>query len=66
MADSSEHITDSIPSSQVQVKTYMELRKDAIARAAYLLAELRGFSPGDDESDWLDAERFVDAGLRRR
>ena len=49
-----------------QVLTYMERRKAAIAKAAYMLAELRDFGPGSDEDDWREAERFVDAGLKRK
>ena len=29
---------------------------EAIAKAAYYLAEKRGFSPGHDLEDWLEAE----------
>ncbi len=35
-----------------------------IAEAAYFLAEKRGFSPGDDISDWLQAEIDVERTLR--
>jgi hypothetical protein len=30
-----------------------------IAEAAYFKAEQRGFSPGDDNQDWLEAEREI-------
>ena len=33
--------------------------EDEIRRAAYLLAERRGFEPGHDAEDWLAAEREV-------
>lgn len=33
--------------------------EDEIRRAAYLLAERRGFEPGHDAEDWLNAEREV-------
>ena len=36
-------------------------RIDRIRLAAYLAAERRGFEPGYEESDWLEAERNVDA-----
>lgn len=36
-------------------------RVDRIRLAAYLAAERRGFEPGYEESDWLEAERDVDA-----
>lgn len=40
-----------------------EQRQEMIAIAAYYLAERRGFSPGGAESDWLSAERMIDAML---
>jgi hypothetical protein len=36
-------------------------RSERIRLAAYLAAERRGFEPGYEESDWLQAEREVDA-----
>ena len=35
-----------------------------IAEAAYFLAEKRGFSPGEDVADWLQAEIDVERMLR--
>ena len=35
---------------------------DRIARRAYALAKERGFSPGHELDDWLQAEREIDAG----
>lgn len=35
-----------------------------IAEAAYYLAERRGFAPGYEEQDWLDAERAIGAPTR--
>jgi hypothetical protein len=35
-----------------------------IAEAAYFLAEKRGFSPGGDVADWLQAESDVESVLR--
>jgi len=35
-----------------------------IALAAYLRAEARGFEPGRELDDWLEAEREVDRGGR--
>jgi len=35
-----------------------------IAKAAYFLAEKRGFSPGEDIADWLQAEIDVERNLR--
>ncbi|WP_295888385.1 DUF2934 domain-containing protein [uncultured Thiohalocapsa sp.] len=34
-------------------------RQDAIERLAYQKAEQRGFAPGHEMDDWLDAEREV-------
>lgn len=44
-----------------------EERERMIARAAYFRAEKRGFAPGHELEDWLEAEAEVDAalGLRR-
>ncbi|KQP23246.1 DUF2934 domain-containing protein [Pseudorhodoferax sp. Leaf267] len=36
-------------------------REDRIRLAAYAAAERRGFAPGSEEQDWLDAERQIDA-----
>ncbi len=36
-----------------------EPRQAAIAQAAYYKAEQRGFAPGHEMDDWLDAEREV-------
>lgn len=38
-------------------------RQQMIAEAAYFHAERRGFAPGNEMSDWLQAEAQV-AGLR--
>jgi len=35
-------------------------REQLIAVAAYFRAELRGFAPGNEMSDWLDAEADVE------
>lgn len=35
-------------------------REQMIAKAAYFLAERRGFAPGNEMSDWLQAEADVD------
>ena len=40
-----------------------ELRYEMIAHAAYLRAEQRGFAPGQELDDWLDAAAEVDARL---
>jgi hypothetical protein len=38
-----------------------EERESRIATAAYWIAERRGFTPGLELDDWLEAEREVDA-----
>jgi hypothetical protein len=35
-------------------------RQQKIAEAAYYRAERRGFAPGQEECDWLDAEKEID------
>ncbi|AOY59127.1 MULTISPECIES: DUF2934 domain-containing protein [Desulfococcus] len=40
-----------------------EERLQKIALAAYYLAEQRGFSPGGELTDWLEAEKQFDASL---
>lgn len=42
-----------------------EKRAALIAEAAYFRAEKRGFAPGHEQQDWLDAETEVDARLMR-
>jgi hypothetical protein len=39
-----------------------EERHRRISELAYRRAQQRGFSPGGEEEDWLEAEREVDAG----
>jgi hypothetical protein len=41
-----------------------EARRTLIAEGAYLRAERRGFAPGHETDDWLEAEAEVDALLR--
>ncbi len=43
-----------------------EQRYRMIAEAAYYRAEKRGFSGGDVENDWLEAEAEIDAILRQQ
>jgi hypothetical protein len=40
-----------------------ENRNACIAEAAYFIAKNRGFAPGHELDDWLEAEREVDARL---
>lgn len=39
-------------------------REQMIAEAAYFRAERRGFAPGNEMSDWLEAETDVEGVLR--
>ena len=41
-------------------------REDRIAESAYLYAEARGFAPGYELEDWLQAEKEVDSLLSGR
>ncbi|MEW5890049.1 MAG: DUF2934 domain-containing protein [Pseudomonadota bacterium] len=43
-----------------------EERLRYIAEAAYYRAEKRGFAPGGELDDWLEAEAEVDSRLARR
>jgi Protein of unknown function (DUF2934) len=45
------------------VPRVVENRGVSIARAAYLIAERRGFTPGHELEDWLAAENEVDQRL---
>lgn len=40
-----------------------EQRQFMICEAAYYIAEHRGFEPGHDVDDWLEAEQQIDAVL---
>ena len=41
-----------------------ERKREMIAEAAYYRAELRGFTPGGELQDWLEAEAQMEAWLR--
>ena len=58
-ADPSADIASSEPSLSVDAAG--ESRHEAIAQAAYLLAEARGFEPGHELDDWLAAEQQLTA-----
>ena len=40
-------------------------RAERIAKRAYELAQQRGFAPGGEVDDWLQAEREIEAGPAR-
>ena len=45
-------------------KTKQIVTKDMIAEAAYYKAEQRGFDPGLEEHDWLEAEIDLNSELK--
>jgi len=42
------------------------VREEFIRTAAYFRAERRGFAPGGELEDWLEAEREVDRWIETR
>ena len=50
------------PEADVQTSDSPPARESAIAVAAYFKAEARGFEPGRELQDWLEAEREIDRG----
>jgi hypothetical protein len=46
---------------QRDIPSFSESREARIAEAAYWRAERRGFVPGHELDDWLDAEKEVDS-----
>lgn len=45
-----------------EIPSYSDSREARIAERAYWRAEQRGFAPGGELEDWLEAEREVDRG----
>jgi len=45
-------------------KVLPEERQQLIAQAAYFIAERRGFAPGNEIEDWLQAEAEIEACLK--
>ena len=43
-----------------EIPSYSDSREARIAEAAYWRAERRGFAPGGELEDWLQAEREID------
>lgn len=43
-----------------EIPSFSESREARIAEAAYWRAERRGFVPGHELDDWLEAERSID------
>lgn len=44
-----------------EIPSFSDSREQRIAEAAYWRAERRGFTPGRELDDWLEAEREIDA-----
>ncbi len=58
-----ERTASAKPAPQRRMQITTEARHTMIAEAAYLRAERRGFAPGHETEDWLQAEIEVDALL---
>ena len=54
----------SAESQTAGAKMVPEQRQQLIARAAYFIAERRGFAPGNELEDWLQAEAEIEACLK--
>ncbi len=54
----------SAESSMASAKIVPEERQQLIAQAAYFIAERRGFAPGNELEDWLQAEAEIEACLK--
>lgn len=54
----------SAESQTASAKMVPEQRRDLIAQAAYFIAERRGFAPGNEIEDWLQAEAEIDACMK--
>ena len=66
--DAPESTSDAAPSGPGLEPTSAQLspeQYDRIARRAYELAAERGFRPGHELEDWLQAEREIEAGPPR-
>ena len=47
-----------------EIPSFSDSREQRIAEAAYWRAERRGFQPGHELDDWLEAEREIDTDRR--
>lgn len=52
------------PDTTTAITVSENARRAMIAQSAYLRAERRGFTPGNEVEDWLAAEAEVDGLLR--
>lgn len=62
---SSENLPQSSAANLGQIGVTGQERHQIIAKAAYLRAERRGFSPGSELEDWLAAEAEIDTVLAK-
>ena len=53
------------PESNSEGTTVQHERRDLVAETAYFIAERRGFKPGHELEDWLQAEKEVEFRLGR-
>lgn len=60
---STEELQDPAGKAEAEPEMSPEDRIQRIAVAAYYLAEQRGFLPGYELEDWLEAEKQIDAYL---
>lgn len=54
----------SAESQTAGTKIVPEQRQQLIAQAAYFIAERRGFAPGNEIADWLQAEAEIEACIK--
>ena len=50
---------DNQPSKTKKIAKIDEVNTSAVAKAAYYIAEQRGFAPGYEVEDWLAAEQVI-------
>jgi len=55
----------SVPKDKLQTVSTVSARHEDIATAAYYRAQSRGFSPGGELIDWLEAERMINAAVEK-
>lgn len=55
-----QHVKITNSKLQRDIPSFSQTREERIAEAAYWRAERRGFTPGNELGDWLDAEKEVD------
>ena len=66
MAGSTQTDSSSVSgSSQTNASGTADDRRRRVSEAAYYRSERRGFAPGQEEEDWLEAEKEIDDGEGR-